>query len=245
MITTTVRDVANVSTDIKQSPTMDDKWAFDYRFYAHLLTLNDWRDEFAETVEDINDTKEDLNNLKAEINSTEGDIESDANDAAGSATSAENSKDMAYAWATKAEDEEVSGGEYSAYHYAQKAYAEAQGGTYGNAYKDKINEFDKAMRAKSSTVSFSSSITIDLQTANDFELELTGDTTIAASNMPASGYAQEGIIRIEQDSTGGHAITWDSVFKFVDDENIIDASADGVTWFAYKAMPSEIVMMRI
>lgn len=244
MITQTARDVSQINTDIKTPPTMDDKWAFDYRFYHHLVSLNSYTEEQADSIDDINGLADDLNLLRSEINSTETDINSDRDTAVAKASEAETSRDNAHAWATTAEDEEVSGGEYSAYHYAQKAYDEAQGGTYGNVYTAKVNEMNKAQRPAAKSVTFASSITIDLTSSNDFEITLTGNTTISFSNLPSAGYCQEGVIRLIQDSTGGRSVTWDSSIKIVDDESDINIGADTVTRFTYKTRGTTVILIR-
>ncbi len=53
-------------------------------------------------------------------------------------------------------------------------------------------------------------IRLDLDAANIFRLNLTGDVTITFTNPPAAGSTSVATIIAIQDASGGHAITWTS-----------------------------------
>ena len=58
------------------------------------------------------------------------------------------------------------------------------------------------------------SYTMNCAAANFFELTLTGNTTIAPSNVPANGRVWSGSIAAKQDATGGRTITWPTGTKY-------------------------------
>lgn len=58
------------------------------------------------------------------------------------------------------------------------------------------------------------SYTMNCAAANFFELTLTGNTTIAPSNVPANGRVWSGSIAAKQDATGGRTITWPAGTKY-------------------------------
>lgn len=64
-----------------------------------------------------------------------------------------------------------------------------------------------------------STYTIDLSTANIFDLTLTANVTFSMSNPPSSGTAQGATLLLRQDATGGRKVTFPSSFKWTDGDN--------------------------
>jgi len=64
------------------------------------------------------------------------------------------------------------------------------------------------------TVSYSSTITLDFRTANNFTVTLTGNTTFANPSNLAAG--QSGIVFVIQDGTGGRTAAFGSYWDFSD-----------------------------
>ena len=63
-----------------------------------------------------------------------------------------------------------------------------------------------------SPVSYASTITLDMRTANNFSTTLTGNVTFANPSNIAAG--QSGVIFITQDSTGSRTGAWGSYWDF-------------------------------
>lgn len=85
------------------------------------------------------------------------------------------------------------------------------------ATENSVNTFEKAQRTISDEMfimGFHSPATMDMEQGNDFYFNLIeGDLVIAAPINMADN--QGGIIEIEQDATGGHAVTWNAIFSFM------------------------------
>lgn len=64
-----------------------------------------------------------------------------------------------------------------------------------------------------------STYTIDLSTANIFDLTLTANVTFSVSNPPSTGTAQGATLIIRQDATGGRRVTFPASFKWTDGVN--------------------------
>ena len=64
-----------------------------------------------------------------------------------------------------------------------------------------------------------STYTIDLSTANIFDLTLTANVTFSVTNPPSSGTAQGATLLLRQDATGGRKVTFPSSFKWTDGDN--------------------------
>ncbi len=92
----------------------------------------------------------------------------------------------------------------------------------------------------------SGSVTLNLNNANVFELEMDQDTTLIFSNPPASGNAGSFTLVLKQDSTGGWTVTfpasvdWEAGSQptLSDAANLIDIMSfltidGGTTWFAF------------
>lgn len=61
-----------------------------------------------------------------------------------------------------------------------------------------------------------STYTIDLSTANIFDLTLTANVTFSVSNPPSSGTAQGATLILRQDATGSRTVTFPASFKTTD-----------------------------
>jgi len=64
-----------------------------------------------------------------------------------------------------------------------------------------------------------STYTIDLSTANIFDLTLTSNVTFSVSNPPSSGIGMGATIIIRQDATGSRRVTFPNSFKWTDGVN--------------------------
>ncbi len=80
----------------------------------------------------------------------------------------------------------------------------------GTVQTDTVNTFTAAQIGNIFSLTFASAVNINMALSNKFELNLTGNVTMALPTNIASG--QGGIIYLTQDATGGRAATWDSVF---------------------------------
>ena len=68
-------------------------------------------------------------------------------------------------------------------------------------------------------------------------LTLTGNATLALSNLAPTGYATEGEIRIVQDATGGRTLALPAAFKPLGgSDTAVKSAANGVTILSYKTM---------
>lgn len=66
-------------------------------------------------------------------------------------------------------------------------------------------------------------------------LTLTGNATLALSNLAPTGYATEGEIRIVQDATGGRTLVFPASFKPLGgSDTAVKSAAGGVTILSYK-----------
>lgn len=84
---------------------------------------------------------------------------------------------------------------------------------------------------------FTTEITIDAQTGNNFRLVLTGNATLRIVNL-APG--QELTILLVQDSTGSHTVTWSDGFLFANSPPAptLTATADRADLLGFVAIPS-------
>mgnify|MGYP001223780003 CR=1 FL=1 len=74
---------------------------------------------------------------------------------------------------------------------------------------------------------------VDLSTSANHNITITGNITLTPTNF-AGRKGQSGIITLIQDSSGGHSITLNSLFKTPRGDSIsFDTSADGVSLMSY------------
>lgn len=72
-----------------------------------------------------------------------------------------------------------------------------------------------------------SAYTIDLSTANIFDLTLTANVTFTVTNPPSSGTAQGATIILRQDAIGSRTVTFPASFKWTDGVNANSAISTG------------------
>ena len=88
-------------------------------------------------------------------------------------------------------------------------------GTGGNAVVLNSNggvTYGKQQIATVSSVTYGATTTLDLQTANNFTITLTGNVTFADPSNETAG--QSGSIFIVQDGTGNRTAAWNGAWKF-------------------------------
>ncbi|OWT55273.1 hypothetical protein [Candidimonas nitroreducens] len=104
------------------------------------------------------------------------------------------------------------------------------------AFRDKVdadNGLAQAMRFNVSALgNVSGSQTIDLSSATEFTMTVTGDTTFAFSNAPASGESQVVYLRIEDG--GAHTVAWPSGTQFDDSGTAPELTSSGVDLLGVK-----------
>lgn len=87
------------------------------------------------------------------------------------------------------------------------------------------------------TLTYANPRSLDLDTGINFVLTLTGDTTI--SNFTNGRGGLKGRIRIVQDGTGGHEVSWGSYYKFgADGAPTITATANAEDFLQYEWISS-------
>ena len=103
------------------------------------------------------------------------------------------------------------------------------------------NAFTAAQRGWIATITYAASVTMDMDDSNRFGITLTGDTIFALPDNITVG--QGGVIYITQNATGGHAVTWNSVFKFMDDTYTPDTTGNMINVYAYEVFDSTHIVM--
>ncbi len=84
-------------------------------------------------------------------------------------------------------------------------------------------------------VSSTATVNCGFGLVRNFTLSLTGNATLALSNLAAAGYVTEGEIRIAQDATGRRTLTLPSSFKPLGgSDTAIAAAANAVTILSFK-----------
>lgn len=77
------------------------------------------------------------------------------------------------------------------------------------------NSWQKSQRSVITSVTYASTVTLDMNASNDFEISpLTGNIVIANPSAIASAPGQGGSIWIEQDGTGSRTVSFGAMFKF-------------------------------
>jgi len=92
---------------------------------------------------------------------------------------------------------------------------------------------NKAFTVTQTSTSISGANNIDLSAKNNYNLTLTGDVTLTPTNL-SGREGQSGLIALIQDSSGGHSITLNSLFKTPRGDSIaFDTTADGISLMSY------------
>ena len=90
-----------------------------------------------------------------------------------------------------------------------------------------------AFVAKQKPSSMTGANNVDLSTSANHNITITGNITLTPTNFSAR-LGQSGIITLIQDSTGGHSITLNSLFKTPRGDSIaFDTTADGISLMSY------------
>lgn len=105
------------------------------------------------------------------------------------------------------------------------------------------NVFTASQRGQIEVLTYAVSVAPDLLLSNRYKCVLTGGAEIANPTNVAN--AQGGLIYLEQDATGGHAVTWGTNWKFLDVPTE-DTTGLKVNVYAYEVYsPTQIVVSYI
>ena len=157
-----------------------------------------------------------------------GEASTSAINAGTSETNAGTSATLAGKWASEAEDVVVSGGQYSAFHWAQKAADVVTGGVIDDITPSLFKAYSSSkvvdlLSYKAPTVTPTltglrevsvamGANDINLATGNLFTKTISGATTLTVSNVPTSGTAQSFILELTNGGSG--TINWFTGAKF-------------------------------
>ena len=90
-----------------------------------------------------------------------------------------------------------------------------------------------ALVSKQTAASMSGANNVDLSTSANHNITITGNITLTPTNF-SGRRGQSGIITLIQDSSGGHSITLNSLFKTPRGDSIaFDTTADGISLMSY------------
>ena len=90
-----------------------------------------------------------------------------------------------------------------------------------------------ALVGKQTAASMTGTNNVDLSTSANHNITITGNITLTPTNF-SGRRGQSGIITLIQDSSGGHSITLNSLFKTPRGDSIaFDTSADGISLMSY------------
>ena len=90
-----------------------------------------------------------------------------------------------------------------------------------------------ALVSKQTAASMTGANNVDLSTSANHNITITGNITLTPTNFSAR-LGQSGIITLIQDSSGGHSITLNSLFKTPRGDSIaFDTTADGISLMSY------------
>ena len=90
-----------------------------------------------------------------------------------------------------------------------------------------------ALVSKQTAASMTGANKVDLSTTANHNITITGNITLTPTNF-SGRRGQSGIITLIQDSTGGHSITLNSLFKTPRGDSIaFDTTADGISLMSY------------
>lgn len=177
-----VNTVAGISVAVQDVAAIDTQIVALYGISAEMLALY----AIIADISAVADIDSDVETVAANI--------SDINTVVANIVDIQNAEEnalLAKDWATKAEDSIVSGGLYSAYHWAQKAqdYVGFAAGNEGIV-----------------TANTGTNYAINFATERNFDLTLTGNCTFTFTNPPANCGGFTLVLR--QDGTGSRTVTW-------------------------------------
>ena len=120
-----------------------------------------------------------------------------------------------------------------------KCTAHSGMGNQGNILKNDLTNFggnikvDAAFTVTQTASSITGANNIDLSAKNNYNLTLTGNVTLTPTNLTGRE-GQSGLIALIQDSSGGHSITLNSLFKTPRGSAItFDTTANGISLMSY------------
>ena len=120
-----------------------------------------------------------------------------------------------------------------------KCTAHSGMGNQGNILKNDLTNFggnikvDAAFTVTQTASSITGANNIDLSAKNNYNLTLTGNVTLTPTNLTGRE-GQSGLIALIQDSSGGHSITLNSLFKTPRGDSIsFDTTANGISLMSY------------
>jgi hypothetical protein len=94
------------------------------------------------------------------------------------------------------------------------------------------------------TLSYSSTLTIDLSTGNNYAVTLTGNATLANPSNPVAG--QSGIITITQDGTGSRTLAYGTSWDFSNGTvPTLTTTANAVDVLAYYVISTTQIAARL
>ncbi len=109
--------------------------------------------------------------------------------------------------------------------------------TWNNTVYKKVGNVSDGAERVTSLVNYRP----DVSQTNYFEYIMTNDSSIVA---PSSfEFGKTGTIVVTMDATGGHTITWDSIYNFVGGAVALDTSANAVNIFKYTIQGMNSVVM--
>ena len=105
---------------------------------------------------------------------------------------------------------------------------------------DVVNVFTAAQRGQIHVLTYAPLTLVDFALSNRYSVVVTGDTEIDNPTNLVAG--QSGTIFVEQDSTGGRLVTWDTYFSKLGtfDEDI---SANKINIYAYEVYSSTKIIL--
>lgn len=112
-----------------------------------------------------------------------------------------------------------------------------KGSTRSKATVSLLNGFQKYGKMVTNAAA-TGTVTLDLSSADLFNLTLTGNATIAISNAPTT-YPFTFLIRMKQGGSGSYTLTWSSGFKHPNaTPEVIGTAVGDVEWFTCECVES-------
>lgn len=115
-------------------------------------------------------------------------------------------------------------------------------GLDGLAYLAAAQEFTKAQWSKTVTLTYASSIEIDLEASNNFVVTLTGDTTFA--NPVNVNVGQNGTIEVRHQTTG-RTISYGTNWRFQDGTEPVLSAAAGIDLLTYHVLSDSTILITL
>jgi len=111
----------------------------------------------------------------------------------------------------------------------------------GYAQLDATQAWTKAQRGAQYSLTQAATIAVDFSLSNNFYTQMTGNRTLG--NPTNAGVGQSGIIRIDQDATGGRTLAFGSNWKFPGGvAPVLSTSANSIDALAYYAISPTFII---